>query len=305
MAVIPVVLFAYNRPDLLSQTLACLKENHVPLLYIFSDAAKSPDKQDAVDNVRQIIHAIDWCEINIVERQENYGLGRSILAGVSSVFEQHDAAIVFEDDLVCVPGTYEYLRRALEHYANNPKVMSVTGWTHPRVIPTDVSQLPYFDGRSECLVWGTWRRAWQGMTRDAIEWMQTAEKNGLDIYRYGADLPFQAQGEKVRNIWAVRFLYMQIAQHGLCLRPPHSMVEHMGIGADATNSMGADELRNPPLQPCPPIPQHWPEAIENAQCPQLWQQWYGSKPSLLRRVLRSGKKIAPGLAQQVQRLVQK
>ncbi len=277
----------------------------MPLLYVFSDGAKTPDKQDAVDKVRQILHAIDWCETRIIERQENYGLGRSILAGVNSIFEQHNSALIFEDDLICVPGTYEYLCSALDYYADNEKVTSVTGWTHPRVIPTDVSQLPYFDGRSECLVWGTWRRVWPGMTRNAIEWMKEAERKGIDIYRYGADLPIQAQGELIRNIWAVRFLYMQIAQGGLCLRPPHSMVEHLGVGVDATNSMGADELRNPPLQPCPPIPQQWPEAIENSQCPQLWQQWYGACPTILQRTLRLGGRIAPKLAKQVKKLIRR
>lgn len=40
---IPIVLFAYARPDHLSRTLECLKINQVPLIYAFSDDRQSSE----------------------------------------------------------------------------------------------------------------------------------------------------------------------------------------------------------------------------------------------------------------------
>ena len=57
-----------------------------------------------VNEVRSILRAIDWCEINLVKRSSNLGLDRSVMTGVTAVFQTHDTIIVFEDDLVCVPG---------------------------------------------------------------------------------------------------------------------------------------------------------------------------------------------------------
>lgn len=225
---VPIILFAYARPDHLRQTLGCLRENRLPLIYAFSDGPHTPDKASAVAKVRDMLRAIDWCEVVLCERETNLGLGRSILTGVTEVLQQHDAIIVFEDDLICVPGTYQYLCAALNHYRDAPRVMSVTGWTHPLVTPGDVTDKPYFDGRAECWTWGTWTRAWQGMQEDARTLMQKCQAERIDVYRYGgADLPGFAKVELQMNICSVRLIYWQILNRGLCLRPPWSMVYNM------------------------------------------------------------------------------
>ena len=194
---------------------------------------------------------------------------------MTEIFQRHEAAVVFEDDLVCVPGTYDYLCSALRHYRNHPRVMSVTGWTHPRVTPAGVLGRPYFDGRAESLAWGAWARSWSGMTQDAWSLLQQCHRGGIDVFRYGADLPATAKQELQKNVWAVRFLYWHILRRGLCLRPPRSMVEHIGYGDDATNTKKEEWFTNPPLQPAPAPPDCWPPAVEDPECPRLWQRIYG------------------------------
>jgi hypothetical protein len=277
---IPVVLFSYARPQYLKQTLACLRENNVPLIYAFSDGPKTPEIQSRVYEVRATLHQVDWCEIHITEREKNLGLGTSILTGVSEVFQKHDTLIVFEDDLICVPGTYEYLCSALEQYRNTPNVMSVTGWTHPLATPNGITDQPYFDGRTECLVWGTWKRAWQGMERSARSMMEECEKHKIDVYRYGADLVSMAQEEKIRNIWAVRFSYLHILKRGLCLRPPYSLVEHVGYHTESANAKTMEGYKWHVELPsaCAPIPERWPNPVENPECSTLWQKECGGRP---------------------------
>jgi hypothetical protein len=288
----PVVLFAYARPDHLRRTLNCLRENRVPLIYAFSDGARTPDKAMAVAQVRDMLRAVDWCEVVLCERETNLGLGCSILTGVPEVLGKNEAAIIFEDDLVCVPGTYDYLCAALQHYQDDPRVMSVTGWTHPLVTPSDITDQPYFDGRAECWVWGTWTRAWQGMQEDAKMLMQRCKAEGIDVYRYGADLPAMAAVELQRNIWAVRFLYWHILNRGLCLRPPWSMVEHIGFDAEATNAKAESWLKNPPLKPSPPIPAQWPDPVEHPACRRLHQKVCGTRPMIPDRLYRLARRVA-------------
>jgi hypothetical protein len=296
---IPIILYAYARPDHLRRTLACLRENQVPLIYAFSDGPRTPDKAPLVAQVREILRSIDWCQVILCERQENWGLGRAIMAGVTEVLSKHEMCIVFEDDLICVPGTYQYLTAALRHYKVNPRVMSVTGWTHPLITPGDVTVLPYFDGRAECLVWGTWSRAWHGMEIDAKTLMEQCKDQGIDIYRYGADLVGMAKAELHQNIWAVRLLYLHILKKGLCLRPPWSMVEHIGFDANATNARNESWIKNPPLKPCPPIPAQWPESVENPACGRLHQKVCGTRPTVPGRLYR----FARGVASKVLRAV--
>ena len=290
-SVIPIILFAYNRPDHLRQTLDCLRENQVPLIYAFSDGPRTPDQAPAVGQVRDRLRAIDWCEVVLCERETNLGLGRSILTGVTEVVDKHEAAIIFEDDLICVPGAYEYLCAALDQYQDDHRVMSVTGWTHPLLTPGDVTDLSYFDGRAECWVWGTWARAWHGMEIDAKTLMKQCKDQGINIYAYGADLVDMANTELRQNIWAVRLLYLHILKKGLCLRPPWSMVEHIGFDALATNSSDGSKWGNPPLKPCPPIPAQWPEPVEHPACGRLHQKAC-ARPSVPGRLYRLARRVA-------------
>jgi hypothetical protein len=286
---VPVVLFAYNRPDHLRRTLEALRQNEIPLLYVFSDGPKSPEKAADVAAVREVLRAIDWCETRITERSENLGLGRSIRTGVTEIFRKHESAIVVEDDLICVPGAYRYMCAALRHYRDDLRVMSITGWTHPRVTPPNLDGRPYFDGRAECLLWGTWARSWGGMDREASALVRDCVARGIDIYEYGADLVIMSERELATNIWAVRFIFLHRLSGGLCLRPPHTLVEHIGWDELATNAKGGDGWSNPPLLPCPALPTSWPAPIVDPACSRLWQQAVGGRPvqsSIFTRALR-------------------
>lgn len=270
---IPVALFCYDRPELLGRVLKALKANRVPSLYIFSDAPASSGRDGAVEQVRTLIRSVDWCEVTLVERSENLGLGRSILTGVSKVLETSEAVIVFEDDLICVPGTYDYLSSALQFYRHDERVMSVTGWTHPDVTPPGVRAHPYFDGRAECWTWGTWARAWQGMRlQNALNLVRKIRCRGMDPFFYGADIVAMAAEERRRNIWAVRWLYWHQLHGGLCLRPPRSMIEHIGAGPEATNvKQDVDWMQPGDLCEAPTIPDVWPEPVEHPECAALWR----------------------------------
>ena len=292
-SLVPVVLFAYARPNHLNRTLACLRENNVPLIYAFADGPKTPEASERVNEVRQILRAIDWSEVHLVERTENLGLGKSILTGVTEVFQQHDAILVFEDDLICVPGTYAYLCAALDQYQDDARVMSVTGWTHPLVIPSDISDKPYFDGRAECWVWGTWAHVWREIPMDPPWLVAECKRRGIDIYRYGADIVGYARRDPQMAVsWDTPMLFYHILHGGLCLRPPWSMVEHIGLDALATNASDGSKWANPPLKPCPPIPAQWPEPVEHPACGRLHRKVCGTRPTVPGRLYRFARRVA-------------
>lgn len=302
MAPIPVVLLAYARPDHLARVLGCLRENRVPLIYAFADGAKGGADAAAVGDVRALLRAIDWCEVRRMEREENFGLGRNVLAGVTEVAAAHEAFIVWEDDLICVPGTYAWLCAALRRYATAERVMSVSAWNHPRVTPADIDERPYFDARADCWVWGGYARSWRGMDQPAAEKLAAVAAGGQAADAYGADLPRMARDETRKNIWAVRWLYHHLQQGGLCLRPPWSMVEHIGFDAGATNAGETMGWENPPLQAAPPLPPVWPDAGEHPECRRLWQAAGAGPRTGVARLKRLARKFLPaGLLAPIER----
>lgn len=283
MSEVPVVLFAYRRAEVLKDTLAGLRVNEIPRLVVYCDGPKDEFERDDVEKVRGILRRVDWTKVHLVERQTNLGVGRSVMAGVTEALAEFESVIVFEDDIVANPGTYSFMRSALERYKDDPKVMSVTGWTHPRAVPADVGDKPYFDGRAECWSWGTWRRAWIGMKRPTLELVRECVLRGIDPYRYGADLVEMAIREEGANYWDVRWSYHHLVNGGLCLRPPWSLVENIGWGEHATNTKSDTGWRQELVKPGPAVPDRWPEPVENAACATNWQREMGRGPTGFRR----------------------
>jgi hypothetical protein len=80
-----------------------------------------------------------------------------------------------------------------------------------------------------------------------------------------------AREEHRKNIWAVRWIYHQLSLGGLGLRPPWSLVEHIGFDAQATNAAAALGWKNPPLRAAPAVPAAWPVPREHPDCARLWR----------------------------------
>ena len=269
----PVALFAHARPDLLARTLEGLRANAVPLIYAFSDGSRSDTESAHVAAVRTVLRNITWAEVVHIERAENFGLYRSVLTGVTQVFEQHETAIICEDDLLVAPGAYRYLTAALDHYRDDPRVFSVSAWTHARVTPAGVSDQPFFSRRVNTLFWGAYAQAWRGMDHGtASERLARYAAVGADPGSYGADLPLYAAAEQTINHWDVRFIVDHLARGGLSLCPPWTMVEHLGYDPRATNARSDPTWDAPIENAAPPIPSVWPTVAEHPEIAALWRR---------------------------------
>jgi hypothetical protein len=247
------------------------------LIHAYADGAKRAQDESAVAEVRSLLRGVDWAEVRLTERPENVGLGRSILAGVTEVAAQHPAFLVWEDDLVCVPGTYAWLCAALAHYADDPEIFSVAGWTHPEIAPGGSS--PYFDRRAESWVWGGYARSWRGMEEPAWKKLRACRARGVDPFEQGMDLVLMARHESARNLWAARWILHHVQHGGLCVRPPSSLVEHIGDDDRATNVRREADWENPLLAPAI-LPSAWPEPVTEPELGARWRRavWRRLRP---------------------------
>ncbi|MFI5310986.1 MAG: hypothetical protein ACHQQ3_07115 [Gemmatimonadales bacterium] len=286
---VPVVLFAYRRPDLLERTLTSLRANEVPLVYAYSDGARDASVAADVADVRQLLRRVDWTRIDVVEQPANVGVAGSELGGISRVLAEHEQVVAVEEDLEFGPGTYAFLCAALERYRDDQRVMGVTAYNHPRVTPADVVSQPYFSGRMSGLMWGTWRRAWSGVTdHTAAEFCDLCRVRGIDVTRYGDDLLASAADEQRYGMWDMRFNLHMLAQRGLFLWPARSMVAHTGYGPLATNSPNAAGWEDSPVPASPMEQVVWPDVREHPLSAELWRRAVNAppRPSLFERARR-------------------
>jgi len=158
----PIALFVYNRPSHTRQTVEALQRCDLAEesdLIIYSDAPKSVEQTEAVNEVRQYIHQIDGFKtVYIVRRETNLGLAQSIIDGVSSLCEKYGRVIVLEDDLVTSPYFLQFMNDALEIYKDENQVMHISGGTYPI---GSMKEETFFLRAPFCWGWATWDRAWR------------------------------------------------------------------------------------------------------------------------------------------------
>ena len=274
---VPIALFTYTRPQHLFRTLEGLKHNQIPLIYAFSDGPKNPENAAKVAEVRQVLRNIDWCEVRLVERDHNLGLGNSIRSGVSQVLEDFDRLIVVEDDIVLRPGAYKYTATALEMYANDTQVMTISMWSHPTLVPRSAPD-GFFSRRFVCWGWATYREAWQKYQGMPLEVYRKCEACGLDVARWGTDFKWQAEHAAEKNLWYIGYALTHFLEGKVSYFPPETLTVNIGFDGSGENT-GAGrhgeqlELIGRPVR----LPQRWPSVGVQAGMDEKFSKYFGLK----------------------------
>lgn len=168
MNLAPVVVFAYNRPGHLRETLSALSRASLAdrsEVWVFSDGPKSAAATSAVAAVRaELADAARRCSfaaLHVVESEGNLGLARSIISGVGRVLARAGRVIVLEDDLIVSPDFLQFMNDCLDHYRDDPAVGSVTGFCPIEKMPAGFQGDVFMVNRNSSQGWGTWSDRWQ------------------------------------------------------------------------------------------------------------------------------------------------
>src|SRR5215217_2103764 len=161
----PIVLFCYNRPAHLRQTLEYLQANALAVeseLYIYSDGPKKESDHAAIAEIHTYLSDLKgFKKINITKSETNLGLASSVIKGVSEVISQYHKVIVLEDDMLTTPDFLNYMNEALNVYSSRSDIFSVTAYTPPISVPKNYKQDLYLAPRASSWGWGTWADKWQ------------------------------------------------------------------------------------------------------------------------------------------------
>lgn len=244
----PIALFTYYRRDHTRRTVESLLKNPLASesdLIVYSDAARTPEKQQAVDAVRAYLATITgFRSVTIKHRPENSGLAKSIIQGVAEVLQQSDRIIVLEDDMVTSPHFLTYMNEALERYADDERVASI----HAYVYPVDQT-LPeaFFLTGADCWGWATWRRGWACFNPDGQSLLDELKRRKLirafdfsGAYPYSEMLEAQIKGKN--DSWAIRWHASAFLAGKLTLYPGRSLLRNIGNDDSGTHCRKSDSL---------------------------------------------------------------
>lgn len=248
----PIVLFVYNRLEHAKKTIEALKKNHLAEeseLFIFSDGPRRDDDIIKVKEVRNYIHQVEgFKQINIIEREKNYGLAQAIVSGVTEVLSQYDKAIVLEDDFVTDVNFLTFMNYGLNKYQNDLQVYSITGYSYLNKGLKNGET--YFLRVTTSRSWGTWKDRWQKYDADCEGWTVLKRDRRLRrefdydfSYPYYDLLKSQMTDERT-NSWAIKWYWTIFKNKGLTLYPPISLVSNEGLDGSGEHGVKAKIQRD-------------------------------------------------------------
>ncbi|ACL63999.1 conserved hypothetical protein [Anaeromyxobacter dehalogenans 2CP-1] len=237
----PVAAFVFRRPARAQQMLASLAANpevRDTQVVVFSDGPRSAADAAAVDETRRVVQAAGLPHLEVVARERNLGLARSVREGVTRLCREHGRAIVLEDDLVLSPTFLEYMNAALDRYSEDERVYAVSGFQYPVRLraPEDAVFLPFISSWG----WATWERAWRHLDGEATGRARLladpALRQRFDLGgRYGFSGMLEDQVSGRSDSWAILWYLTVFMRGGLALFPARSLVENRGFEAGGTH----------------------------------------------------------------------
>ncbi len=237
----PIVLFVFNRPQHTLRLIESLSKNvefcDSPL-FVYCDGARNDDEVGKVEEVRQVINEISHPNLIVVEREENWGLAKSVIAGITELCERFGRVIVLEDDLIVSPVFLNYMNTALNRYDENEQIMQISGHMFPVNIKAenDAVILPFTTSWG----WATWDRAWKYFDAEMTAF-DTLEANKSMRYEfdfkgaYPAFRMLKRQAEGKVDSWAIRWYLSVFSRGGTVAFPKKTLVLNDGFDGSGTN----------------------------------------------------------------------
>ncbi len=249
MTLAPILLFAYNRPDHLAQTLSALQANHLAAestLYIYSDAPASDSDIAGVAAVRAMIAQVEgFKQVELILRDTNWGLAASIIDGVTERVKQWGRVIVLEDDLLTSPYFLTFMNEGLSLYAHTEQVMCVQAHLLATAEPLPET---FFIRFANSWGWATWDRAWAHFQPDGAKLLsQLEQRQATRRFDFDGRYPFtrmlrrQIAGQN--HSWAIRWNASLFLADGLSLNAGRSLIRNIGTDGSGTNFKRAAEFR--------------------------------------------------------------
>jgi len=244
----PIIIFAYNRLDSLLRTIQYLLKNEdveSADLIIYSDSWKNEVDRDGVLTVRNYLQTVKgFKSVTIIEREENYGLAKNIIEGVTEVINKHGRVIVLEDDLLTSENFLSYMNQALDFYENNSEIFAISGYTGKLPSLPDMKDDVYLSYRPSSWGWGTWKNQWDNIDWDVVDFTAFI-KNKTEVRKFnrgGIDMARMLRHcvEGKNHSWAIRWSYAMFKQDKFCVYPKVSKIQNIGFGDGATNCKGID-----------------------------------------------------------------
>lgn len=236
-AKVPILVLAYNRPDLVEQVMRVIQIYQPSRLYLACDGPRSQKSGDVerVAETRQVMqNVVDWeCEVQCLFRGQNIGCAQGVFEAITWFFEHEEYGIILEDDVLVSQDFFKLCEDLLPRYKSDERIMQIVSRNTSR--RTDIPNTYVYSKTDSCWGWASWRRAWQymDMRMDGIKRISVfylIRRLGLfrGCVKYYQFKDMYAHIER-SNSWATRWALSILCNDGLVICPGVNMGINIGV----------------------------------------------------------------------------
>ena len=244
----PILLFVYNRPAHTRQALEALSRNTLAAasdVFVYSDAARSEADCAAVEEVRHIVReAKGFRQVHVTEREQNWGLARNIIDGVTTMVNRYGRGIVLEDDDVPSVSFFQFCKEMLDKYEYDTRISMIAGF-NPEEITQDMPYDYFFTTTFSIWGWASWKRVvdqWDefySFLDDSFNMQQLEQLIKERKFRSDFIYMCQRHREQQKAFYETIFHASILFNSGLSIVPTRNMINNLGATADSTHFAGS------------------------------------------------------------------
>lgn len=236
---LPVLILAFNRPDLLKEQLEFLGEHNCSNLYISLDGPRlnRPEDNELVSSCIRIAKMhVPEDRLNIFESNQGCRLG--VAGGIDWFFQKESSGLILEDDVRFDPFLLEFISDSLLRYEFDFEVGSISGFS-----PLELTQHEckgansYFHPYFSSWGWATWKSRWDNYSLESSKWEDFVSfKNMPSIEKSFWNSKFVSVFNNSLDTWDYQFILTNFKFGWRTLVPRFNLVSNVGFRPDGTHT---------------------------------------------------------------------
>ncbi|TGL99235.1 hypothetical protein [Leptospira jelokensis] len=240
---VPVLLIAFNRPDLAEKTLRRMIEANPSKIYFAVDGARigKPGEEDKVEQVRNLTSLIPTSiPYEVRFSDSNHGCREGVSSAITWFFSKEEFGIILEDD--CFPDLsfFPFCEELLKKYKDDHQIGMISGDNFfQNRIQLDDSY--FFSKYFHIWGWASWRRAWLGYRPSGI--IEEEVRSVLNEI-----FPFKRQIKKWTNwilessngivdTWDHQWTFHNWKENRISIMPSVNLIKNIGFRSDGTHTI--------------------------------------------------------------------
>lgn len=236
---IPILILAYNRPDLVEQVMRVVQIYQPARIYLSCDGSRPYVQGDAeaVARTQQVLcQMVNWdCDVKYLFRDSNLGCAQGVYEAITWFFDNEEYGVILEDDVLVSQDFFKFCEDLLPRYKDETRIMQIISRNTSR--RTDIPNTYVYTQTDSCWGWATWRRAWKcmDMTMSGVKNLSVPyliKRWGLFkgcMWYYYFNYMYNHLNQS--NSWATRWALSITCNDGLVICPGVNMGINIGMSS--------------------------------------------------------------------------